>query len=235
MKKTLLALALGLTSTLASAQNIELLQTLQKKYPNTQITSAEYIKEIPGMVEMIVGKNKIIYTNATGSHFVIGHVFEAATNTDVTQARIESLSSYDYKDLPFQDSIKVVKGNGKREFAVFTDPACPYCKRLEQELARIDNYTMYVFPLAFKPQGKVLTSKVLCQSDQGKAWTNLMQHGIAPQTKDSCGNDQIQRVLRLASEMGVSGTPALLSKKGKIRPGYMPAAQLESWLNVNAL
>lgn len=234
MKKTLLAVALTALTTSAFAQNIELKNSLQQKFPNTNITSAEFIQEIPGLVELVVGKNKIIYTNKDGTYFMIGHVFDAKNNTDVTQTRIDSLSNYKFSELPFEDAIKIVKGNGSREFAVFTDPACPYCKKLESELAKLDNYTMHVFPTPFKPQGRQIMGKIMCEADKGKAWTDFMTKGILPKTNKTCGTDSVQRTLALASQMGVSGTPSLLAKNGKLKPGYAPAPKLDAWLNATS-
>ena len=234
MKKNLIALALSVATTSVFAANIELKNSLQAQFPGTNITSAEFVKEFPGLVEMIVDKNKIIYTNQAGSHFLIGHVFDTRNNVDVTQNRIDSLSTYSFADLPLNDAIKVVKGNGAREFAVFTDPACPFCKKLETELAQLTDYTMHVFPTAFKAQGRQVVSKILCESDKAKAWTDYMQRGIQPTAAGTCGAEQIDRVLKLASQMGVSGTPSLLGKNGKLKPGYAPAQQLNVWLDATS-
>ncbi|WP_127471982.1 DsbC family protein [Thiomicrorhabdus aquaedulcis] len=234
MKKTLIALALSIATTSAFSQNIELKNSLQQKFPNTKITSAEFVKEIPGLVELVVDRNKIIYTNKEGSHFVIGHVFDSSNNTDVTQARIDSFTSYNFAELPFNDAIKVVKGNGKREFAVFTDPACPFCKKLEQEINKLDNYTMYVFPTPFKPEGQAIMTRMMCESNPANAWTNYMLNGVEPQSGKMCGKESITRTLALAANIGVSGTPSLLAKSGKMQPGYAPADKIDAWLNANS-
>ncbi len=234
MKKSLILAVLLFTTTAAFSQNVALKNSLQKTFPNTKITSAEYIVEVPGLVELVVDRNKIIYTNRDGSLFLIGHIFDTKTGGDITQQRVDSLASINYSELPFQDSIKVVKGNGAREFAVFTDPACPYCHKLEAELAKMDNYTMHVFPSTFKSAGKQIMARIYCEKNPAKAWTDFMQKGIQPTSNKQCGVDKIIRTVKLASKIGVSGTPALLAKNGKVRPGYAPAAQLEAWLNANS-
>ncbi len=38
-----------------------------------------------------------------------------------------------------------VKGDGKRPLFVFSDLLCPYCRRLEQELERLNNVTIYAY------------------------------------------------------------------------------------------
>ncbi len=234
MKNSLISLALLLFTTAAFSQNIALKNSLQKKLPNTKITTADYITEIPGLVELVVDRNKIIYTNEGGTLFVIGHIFDTKSGRDVTQSRVNSLTTVKYDELPFEDSIKIVKGNGAREFAVFTDPACPYCHKLEGELAKMSNFTMYVFPSTFKTAGKKIMARIYCEANPAKAWTDFMQNGVQPSSQKQCGVDKINRTVKLATEIGVSGTPALLAKNGNMRPGYAPAAQLEAWLNTNS-
>lgn len=231
MKKLFIMLSLFALSTASLASNLELKKKLQAKFPNTEITSAEFIKEIPGLVELVVTGNKIIYTNKEGSLFVVGHIFDSRSNVDITQARIDSLTSYSWNELPFNDAIKVVKGNGKREFAVFSDPSCPFCVKLEKELQKITNYTMYVFPTPFRKDGQEVMGRILCDKNPAKSWTNYMQNGISPTSKDLCKTDSILRTLKLASKIGVSGTPSLLGKNGKMVPGYMPAEKINKWLN----
>ena len=51
-----------------------------------------------------------------------------------------------FSALPLQHAIKTVKGDGTRYLVVFSDPDCPYCKRLEREtLSKLDNITIFTF------------------------------------------------------------------------------------------
>jgi hypothetical protein len=56
------------------------------------------------------------------------------------------LNEVKFDNLPFENAIKFVKGNGSRKLAVFSDPECPFCKKFEQELTKVDNITVYIFP-----------------------------------------------------------------------------------------
>lgn len=232
-KKTLLSFVLATASLSATAQNVQdtqLFKDMQAKFPNTQINSAMYVEEFPGMVELVVKGNKIIYTNESGSLFMLGHIFDTKRQLDITQERINSFMTVKYDKLPFENAIKVVKGNGSREFAVFTDPACPYCKKLEQELSKITDYTMFVFVTPFKSQGVEIAGRINCEKNPSKAWTDFMLKGIQPTSTDMCKVAETKANVELAGAIGVTGTPSLLSKNGQVRPGYAPAAQLDAWL-----
>jgi thiol:disulfide interchange protein DsbC len=50
-----------------------------------------------------------------------------------------------FDTLPLADAIKTVRGKGERVIAVFSDPDCPFCRRLETELDKLDNVTLYTF------------------------------------------------------------------------------------------
>ena len=75
------------------------------------------------------------------------------------------MSRVNFEDLPLSDAIKVVKGNGERTIAIFSDVDCPYCKRLEkEELINVDNITIYTFlyPLAIHPKARAKSEKIWC-------------------------------------------------------------------------
>ena len=52
-----------------------------------------------------------------------------------------------FATLPLEDAVKTVNGDGSRVLAVFSDPRCPYCNALDEELAKLDNVTVYTFLL----------------------------------------------------------------------------------------
>ena len=63
----------------------------------------------------------------------------------MTEERIAELGKIDVKSLPLNQAIKYVKGKGERTLYIFSDPDCPYCQRLEQNMVGVDNVTVYVF------------------------------------------------------------------------------------------
>jgi thiol:disulfide interchange protein DsbC len=241
MKKTVI-----LTSVIASiflagsaVASESLTDEMKSKFPGTPIASANHVDGFSGLVELVIGKNQIFYTNEEGNRLLIGHVFDPKTNTDLTQQRIDDLSSIDYKSLPLKDAITIRKGKGEREVAVFTDPDCPYCKKLEEELKLIDNLTVHIFPyplVAIHPNSKSVAEAIMCSKDKAKAWTDYMLNGVKPKMDKRCDlASAVDRNVELGTKLGINGTPALIAFNGKIKPGYAPAASLEVWLNENAV
>ena len=227
-----LILSLGLvgaSQVFASTETDSILGMLKAKYPNTAFTSVSK-GPINGTYEVVMGRN-VGYTDATGKYFIFGNVFDMETRRDLTAERKQALNKLDWASLPLASAIKIVKGDGKATFAVFADPDCPYCKRLEQNLAGLKSYTMYLFlmPLAgLHPDAPAKSESVWCADDKAKAWTDLVLNGKEPAAK-KCPNP-LAAIQQIASSNGIAGTPTLVRMDGAITAGALPAEKIQEWL-----
>src|SRR5204862_675142 len=88
---------------------------------------------------------RVVYTDATASHIILGTIYETKADKDLTEERLRKLNAIKFDSLPLAQAIKVQRGNGKRVLVMFSDPHCPYCTKFEQTLQQIDNITIYVF------------------------------------------------------------------------------------------
>jgi thiol:disulfide interchange protein DsbC len=134
-------------------------------------------------------------------------------------------------------AIVKVKGDGSRKIAIFTDPDCPYCKRLEHELAKVSNVTVYVFLLPLPqlhPDAPRKARAVWCSADPAKAWDALMLEGQEPAAPGPECKDPIAEVAKVADAIGIRGTPGVAFANGKLVPGAIGAEQIEQYLNAPA-
>ena len=219
----------------APAADIEImtvLNTLKGKYPSTNFTNVERAP-IDGLYEITMGKN-IAYTDATGRYLLFGSVYDMQTRKDLTAPKRAAAEKIDVSKFPLADAFTRVKGNGSRKLYLFSDPDCPYCKKLETEvLSKLDNVTIYTFmyPLeSLHPQARAKSESVWCLPEAGRAaaWEALAQ-GTQPPAK-KCDNP-IERNIALAESIGFQGTPAMVSEDGRKMPGLVSAERLEAWLN----
>jgi thiol:disulfide interchange protein DsbC len=134
-----------------------------------------------------------------------------------------------WKALPLKDAVKTVRGTGKRQLAIFSDPNCPYCKQLEVELNKLNDVTIYTFILPLKSQSVAPSKQVFCEKDPAYAWSNLISKGVQPTSSKSCANP-IERNIQLARTLGVNGTPAIIFADGAKMLGAYPAAEIEARL-----
>lgn len=225
---------LALTACSASADNStsQLKQKLAKQLPGREITSIN-TTPMKGIYEVVIAKRQIIYTDAKGEYILAGDMIDLAKKASLTEQRTAELQKTDFNKLPLAQAIKEVRGDGSRALAVFSDPDCPYCKRLEREgLNGITNVTIYTFlmPLSIHPDAERKSKVIWCAEDKQAAWTNLMMKDQMAEGKSDCENP-VEKNIKLAETLGISGTPALIFKSGQIVSGAIPKEQIEQLLS----
>ncbi len=182
-----------------------------------------------GLYEVRVD-NEILYTDDKISYIFSGNIIDARSMQNLTEKRLRELSGIKWEDLPLDAAVKTVRGGGKRVLAVFSDPNCPYCKRFEKELAKVDNVTIYTFLYPILSQDSHdKANAVWCSADKSKAWSELMLAGKVP-TAARC-DTPIEKNLELGRKYRISGTPTLVFASGERVPGAIPAERLEKLLD----
>lgn len=235
MKKiSLLALCAWLLFTLlptAHAGEKEIRQAMQSRFPN--IGKLEHVVKTPysGLYEIVID-GQLFYIDAQGQYLFEGSVIDTKTRRDLSEERRSKLFAIDFYSLPLDLAVKRVKGNGKRKMAYFTDPNCTYCKRLEKELSKVSDVTLYIYLFPLFEGSDAIVRNVYCAKDPIKAWDDLMQNGVAP-ANANC-KTPTEQVKALGKKLRVSGTPNLIFANGVQAPGYMPAEELEKRLNAPA-
>jgi thiol:disulfide interchange protein DsbC len=227
MLKSLIAGLLLLTSLGVSASETEIKASLEKNHP--QLGKVVQVNKSPlaGLYE-VVTEGQLFYTDDKVSHLIVGNLYDLKTMRNLTEERAKVLFSIDFKGLPFELALKKVKGNGSRKLAYFTDPNCSYCKKLERELQKVNNVTLYLFLYPIFPGSDEKVQGVWCSKDKVRAWDDLMLNGVPPAAA-TCATPTA-KVLELGRKLRIQGTPALIFSDGQLAPGFMPAAELEKAL-----
>ena len=215
-----------------SADELKLKEIIAESYPDLKIKSIKKTN-FNDLYEIFLG-DQIVYSDEFFSFLIIeGRLVNPKTRVDLTSARLEELTRVKFSSLPFEMAIKVVKGNGERKIAVFSDIDCPFCKKLEREtIAEMDNITIYnfLFPLDIHPNAKVKSSQVWCALDRTEAWNNAMVYDELADNEGNC-DTSINGTIRLARDLGVTSTPTIILSSGKRLPGALSAEDLEKYLD----
>lgn len=216
-----------LLSSVHAGEN-EIRKSLQSKFPG--IGKIEHIVKTPyaGLYEVVID-DQLLYTDAQGEYLFEGNVIETKNRRNLSDERRRVLFAIDFDKLPLELAVKKVKGNGKRKLAIFTDPNCSYCKRLEKELSGVSDVTLYFFMYPIFPGSDEIVRNVLCAKNPIKAWDDWMLSEIAP-AKAICAT-QTEKVMALGQKLHVNGTPNLIFGNGIQSPGFLPAEELEKNLN----
>lgn len=207
-------------------------ETLRKKLPGTEITEVNRT-EVDGVFEVVAGRN-LFYTDLHVRYMFIGSLYDIASRRDVTADRKESLSRIVFSNMPEEAAIVIRQGTGANKIAVFSDPDCPYCQKIEPELAKLKDVTIYVYlmPLPMHSDAARKSASVWCSKDRGNAWRNLMIKKEAPNSGDNC-EQPLAKILSVAQGYGVRGTPTLVRADGRVHVGFMTAEKIEQWMTNN--
>ncbi|WP_297427306.1 DsbC family protein [uncultured Acinetobacter sp.] len=225
MQKTIWVAILLSLSSLGWADINTAQQNLAKNYPNLEINNIAST-EMRGIYSAELD-GQVVYLNEDAQHLIAGNMLRLSDQKSLTQELIVKKNTIDWKKLPLKNAIKSVRGNGKRQLAIFSDPNCPYCKQLEVELKKLNDVTIYTFILPLKSQSVAASKQVYCEQDPAYAWQQLIEKGIEPKTKKSCTNP-VNANLALAKELGIAGTPAIIFSNGYRVLGAYPANEMEA-------
>ncbi|MFY7867497.1 DsbC family protein [Roseateles sp.] len=220
----------------AFAQEAQIRKNLGERMPS--FPKIDQVSKTPfnNLFELRIGKD-LFYTDAEGSYLMQGVLFDTKAKLNLTQARLDELNMVDFASLPLKDAIVWKQGSGARKIAVFTDPNCGYCKRLERDMRAIKDVTIYSFLIPILGPDSVAKSRnAWCAKDAGKAWVDWMVENKAlPPAAASCDSSAIDRNLALAKKHSITATPASVFESGKMVLGAVDSAELERLLSGSAI
>lgn len=232
MKRWLLPFAFScLSMNLAHANQTLLEKNLKKEFPNvpTQVLGPTPFKNIYA-VSMA---DTIIYTDENARYFFIGNLVDYKNRINLTEQNQQQIGQELIKSLPLDQAIKFVKGDGSRTIYVFSDPDCPYCKKLEQNMTNVDNVTLYTFLFPIKslhPNAENVAKQIWCADKPYEAWEDYMILNKAPTTLAECENPIADNVA-LGAKLRVTGTPTLFFQDGTRVSGALTSDQINQILS----
>ena len=221
-----------ITGSMAQAQTLaeqKVKNEIQKQLGDRAKVTGVKSTPIKDLYEIAIGGD-IVYADASGRYLIQGELIDLKSGTNLTEQRSNEINRIKWSDLPLNDAIKIVRGNGARQMAVFADPNCGFCKRLEKSFQDLNNVTIYNFLVPMLSADSLTKSQqIWCASDRAKVWTDWMVGGVVPSGKTDCANP-LDRNAALAKKLGVTGTPAMFFVDGSRIAGAVPLAQIEKKL-----
>ena len=192
------------------------------------------VSETPmeGILQVQVG-GEILYATANGKYLLQGRVIDMDTREDLTEAAKASIRKDILDDIDMNSLITFAPGKPAYDLTVFTDIDCGYCRKLHAQMEGYNEQGIAIHYMAFPRAGVGSASfdkavSVWCAKDQQQAMTAAKAgHDPEPMTCDNPVEAQYQ----LGIELGVTGTPALLTTDGKLIPGYVPPETLRQRLD----
>ena len=226
---------LALGSCLVFADENAVRQTLRNAMPSANPESIRP-SEVKGLYEIVMGAN-IFYMSDDGKYLLQGRLVDIEAKKDLTEEKMAGVRKTALDNLG-QDQMIVFKPEHSRfKVSVFTDIDCGYCRKLHSEIDQYMAEGITIQYLFFPRAGKGSESykkavSVWCSEDRNAALT-AAKKGNKPEEK-TCTNP-VDTHMKLGAEFEARGTPMIVTEKGTIYPGYLPAKQLAEVLKEEGL
>jgi thiol:disulfide interchange protein DsbC len=231
----LLAIAISLlgafSAVMAQPQAAAFQKSLNERFPTT--VGAKVEPAFPGFWA-VIKDGDVFFVREDLTLLIRGEVLDLKSNESLTANLLEANrpriapSALDTRDA-------IAFGSGARHLYVFSDPDCPFCRRLESELAKLHDVQVFVFPFpltSLHPNAATVAETLWCQQDRASAWRQYLSTGVAPAAAH-CDNP-IARNVALGQRLQVRGTPALIFDDGTVIPGAVTAERIEAQLTATA-
>jgi thiol:disulfide interchange protein DsbC len=126
--------------------------------------------------------------------------------------------------------------DGSRKLYIFSDPDCPFCRKLESEIEKLPDTSVYIFPMPFdglRPNSQVVSRAILCSKNPVASWEAYLNRQELPSefgATEACVKP-IARNLEAAKRLSIYGTPSLIFDDGTLVPGLITCDQIIQLLN----
>lgn len=199
----------------------------------------------PDLYELIVkvnGDKNMVYATKDGNYIVAGSLLSSKEDKNLSAERMMQIQSQEqgFDSLPLDVAIKKVYGKGTHKIVVFSDPDCPFCKKLEHDFAKnADKLDMTVYTLMLPieelhPGALQHARQILCSEDPNKAWYDWILDNNQPDDKqETCekANSILEKSGEAAMKFQVQGTPTIVFENGFSQAGAESVIQIQETAN----
>ena len=197
-------------------------ENLMKSFPNLKVDG---FRESPlkGLYEITAGE-QVFYFSPEGYLF-FGEIW-TKDGKNLTAEMREKGAAERIKNLPLDKALKI--GNGPKTVIEFTDPDCPYCRKVDSFLAKRTDVTRYVYFVPLRkihPDAEKKARYILSQPNREKAFQEVfggLLDGKPISVTEGTQQQQLEEMEKIASGLGVRGTPALWIEGAHVNGADIP-------------
>lgn len=186
---------------------------------------------VAGLYELARGA-EITYVTADGQYLLTGDLFRIASSGEfpnLSAARRNELRVKLLAQLPESQMVVFSPAQPKYTVTVFTDPDCPWCRKLHSQIAEYNRLGIKVRYAFFPREGldsvaaRTLDA-VWCSADRKDALTRAKLGQPVPSR--NCGVTPVRQSYELGHRIGVDSTPNIVLEDGELIAGYLPPRDL---------
>ena len=181
-----------------------------------------------------VQKGSIVaYVSNDGRYLLQGDLIDLDRGVNLTELSRNDARRVLVASLKDEDSILFSPAEVKHSVTVFTDIDCTYCRKLHSEIDQYMDQGIAVRYVLYPRNGRrshawTTSENVWCSKDRNNALTAAKLDREFETS--SCDASMIARHYQLGQEVGLTGTPAIVTEDGTLIGGYVPAAALSTRL-----
>jgi thiol:disulfide interchange protein DsbC len=184
---------------------------------------------IAGIYEFMQGA-EISYLTADGKYFIDGNLYDMKSRDNLTEALRTHARLALINSVPESEMLIFSPPNPKYTITVFTDVDCAYCRKLHSQMAELNRLGIRVRYMFFPRTGPGTESwkkaeVVWCSANRNEALTRA-KAGATLDMNKVCAPTPVKREYELGENIGVRGTPAIISENGDYISGYMEPREL---------
>lgn len=201
--------------------------SVQQASPGLQVQEVSPTP-ISGVREVLIN-GEVLYFSEDGRYMLQGELLDLKERRSLTEQRREQQRAAVLSKLEAQDLLVYpARGQARHIITVVTDIDCPYCRRFHEHMPELNARGVEVRYLLLPRAGVQSESyrkavSVWCAEQPQMAMTAAKQGKAVPQKQ--CQH-LVDRHMALSQQLGVSGTPAILTEQGGLIAGYLPPEQL---------
>lgn len=142
----------------------------------------------------------------------------------------QEIRKIDISKIPLQNTLVMGDGKGPKKLIVFTDPDCPFCGKLHQEIKKImgirKDITFYLklFPLLTMHKDSYWKAKSIACNKSLKMLEDNFDNMTIPKT--DCNTQEIDDNIKLAESLSITGTPTIILPDGRLISGALPSDKI---------
>jgi thiol:disulfide interchange protein DsbC len=188
--------------------------------------------EIPGMYVVQLENGPLVYSSASGKYFIVGDLYAVQNDelVNVTERSRDGERKALIAAVAIEDMIVFSPvGEPRGSVTVFTDTTCFYCQKLHKEVPELNKKGIEVRYMAYPRAGIGSDSyrqlaTAWCSDNPQEALTKLKNREVLDD--NVCPGNPVADQHALGGQLGVQGTPAIVTDSGQMIPGYQAADQL---------
>jgi len=203
--------------------------------PDARILKVQ-MSPVRGLWEIAIeekgGQRGLFYLDFSRKYLIAGPIVEVNAALNKTRERVAELNKnrkVNRSRIPLKNALLLGDKKAPKKIIVFTDPDCPFCGKLHSELKKVAEqrkdiaFYIKLFPLKMHPDAYWKSKSIACNKSLELLEDNFEKKSIP---RPDCETKEIDENIKLAGNIGITGTPTMIMPDGSVHSGLLEADKI---------